>query len=134
MFFGKKNEDKDVSETVKTAEAEKAKDDEAAAGSSENISGGEKTENKADEKTDGPEKIQKEVLVAELVTKHPELVEPLMMMGMHCISCFASQMETLEEAAMVHGLNPDEVVEDLNQFLADEKSGKVSASSESMFY
>ncbi len=64
-------------------------------------------------------KIQKTVLVAELVEKHPELVEPLMMMGMHCISCFASQMETLEEAAMVHGLNPDEVVADLNDFLAD---------------
>ncbi len=64
-------------------------------------------------------KIQKTVLIAELVEKHPELVEPLMMMGMHCISCFASQMETLEEAAMVHGLNPDEVVADLNDFLAD---------------
>lgn len=68
-------------------------------------------------------KIKKDVLVSELVEKYPELVEPLMMMGMHCISCFASQMETLEEAAMVHGLNPDEVVEELNQFLADEKNG-----------
>lgn len=68
------------------------------------------------------EKIQKDVLVSVLVEKHPELVEPLMMMGMHCISCFASQMETLEEAAMVHGLNPDEVVADLNDFLADMRS------------
>lgn len=68
-------------------------------------------------------KIKKDVLVSELVEKYPELVEPLMMMGMHCISCFASQMETLEEAAMVHGLNPDEVAEELNQFLADEKNG-----------
>lgn len=93
-----------------------------------------KADEKSTDKSSEPEKIQKEVLVAELVQKHPELIEPLMMLGMHCISCFASQMETLEEAAMVHGLNPDEVVEDLNQFLADEKSGKVSASSESMFY
>lgn len=91
----------------------------------------------ASESKSEPEKIQKEILVSELVSKHPELVEPLMMMGMHCISCFASQMETLEEAAMVHGLNPDEVVEDLNQFLADGKGGMESAQSAQnggMFY
>ena len=74
--------------------------------------------NEMNEKSE-PEKLKKDVLVSVLVEKHPELVEPLMMMGMHCISCFASQMETLEEAAMVHGLNPDEVVADLNDFLAD---------------
>lgn len=85
------------------------------AGNTENAGNSESgTESKS-----GPEKIQKDVLVSVLVEKHPELVEPLMMMGMHCISCFASQMETLEEAAMVHGLNPDEVVADLNDFLAD---------------
>lgn len=76
-----------------------------------------KADEKSSDKSSEPEKIQKEVLVAELVQKHPELVEPLMMMGMHCISCFASQLETLGEAAMVHGLDPDEVVEDLNDFL-----------------
>lgn len=90
------------------------------AGSIENA---EKSESGAGaESKSEPEKIQKDVLVSVLVEKHPELVEPLMMMGMHCISCFASQMETLEEAAMVHGLNPDEVVADLNDFLADMQS------------
>lgn len=115
---------------------------EAAAGNKEPEAGGENASGGVDgakascsaESRDGIDKVSKEVLVAELVKNHPELVEPLMMMGMHCISCFASQMETLEEAAMVHGLNPDEVVEDLNQFLADEKSGRAGAASESMFY
>lgn len=61
--------------------------------------------------------LSKDMLVSQLVMDYPDLVEPLMMMGMHCISCFASQLETLGEAAMVHGLDPDEVVEDLNDFL-----------------
>ena len=61
--------------------------------------------------------LKKDMLVSDIVAKWPELVEPLMMMGMHCISCFASQMETLEEAAMVHGLNADEVIEELKEFL-----------------
>lgn len=68
------------------------------------------------------EKIKKEMLVSDIVMNHPELVDPLMQMGMHCISCYASQMETLEEAAMVHGLNPDDIVEDLNDFLTAENS------------
>ena len=66
------------------------------------------------------EKIKKDVLVSQLVAEHPELVEPMMTMGLHCISCYASQMETLEEASMVHGLNPDDVVEDLNDFLENQ--------------
>lgn len=125
MFFEKKNEDKNDSETVKTAETENTKTD-GAEGADK------KSENP--EVSNAPEKIQKEILVAELVQKHPELVEPLMMMGMHCISCFASQMETLEEAAMVHGLNPDEVTEELNQFLEDESNGKIPEAAQSIFY
>ncbi len=72
------------------------------------------------------EKIKKEMLVSDIVMNHPELVEPLMTMGMHCISCYASQMETLEEASMVHGLNPDDVVEDLNDFLSAENDSEES--------
>ena len=71
---------------------------------------------KNQEKTEKPE-LTKDMLVSTLVAFYPELTEPLMLMGMHCISCFASQMETLEEAAMVHGLNADEVIEDLKDFL-----------------
>ncbi len=76
------------------------------------------TQNTADtpQDTQKPE-LKKDMLVSTLVAFYPELTEPLMMLGMHCISCFASQMETLEEAAMVHGLNPDEVIEELKDFL-----------------
>ena len=35
-------------------------------------------------------------------------------MGMHCLGCPASQMETLEEACGVHGIDVEEVVEKLN--------------------
>ena len=38
--------------------------------------------------------------------------------GMHCIGCPASQGETLEEAAMVHGINADELEAQINDFLS----------------
>ena len=34
---------------------------------------------------------------------------------MHCIGCPASQMETLEEACEVHGIDLDEVLKKLNE-------------------
>mgnify|MGYP001696503298 CR=1 FL=1 len=42
----------------------------------------------------------------------------LMQEGMHCIGCPSAQGETLEEAAMVHGLDADLLVDQINDYLA----------------
>ena len=42
------------------------------------------------------------------------LAEVLLGFGMHCIYCPMSQMETLEEAAEVHGIDVDFLVKKLN--------------------
>ena len=39
-------------------------------------------------------------------------------MGMHCVGCPSSIGETLEEAAMVHGFDVDELVKKLNEYFA----------------
>ena len=38
-------------------------------------------------------------------------------MGMHCLGCPASRGETVEQACMVHGVDPDVLVENINEFL-----------------
>ena len=43
------------------------------------------------------------------------MAETLMAMGMHCLGCALSHGETIEEAAMVHGINPDDMLAALNQ-------------------
>ena len=45
----------------------------------------------------------------------PEKADILIEIGMHCLGCPASQMETLEEACEVHGIDVDEVVNKLNE-------------------
>ena len=50
-------------------------------------------------------KISKDMIIADLVTIDPNIVVILMRAGMHCIGCPSAQGETLEEAAMVHGLD-----------------------------
>ena len=58
--------------------------------------------------------FNKDTKIGELLEKAPEKAEILLDMGMHCLGCPASQMETLEEACMVHGIDVDELVAKLN--------------------
>ncbi len=59
-------------------------------------------------------KISKDTKIGELMNIFPESAPILMEIGMHCLGCPASQMETLEEAAMVHGIDGDLLVEKIN--------------------
>lgn len=59
-------------------------------------------------------KFSKDSKLSEIIEKAPEKVDILLEAGMHCIGCMASQFETLEEACMVHGIDVDELVAELN--------------------
>ena len=60
-------------------------------------------------------KIEKTTKIGELLEQAPEKAELLLEAGMHCLGCPASQMETLEEACEVHGIDVEEVVKKLNE-------------------
>ena len=60
-------------------------------------------------------KFDKNTRIGEILEIAPEKSEILLEIGMHCLGCPASQMETLEEACAVHGIDVNEVVEKLNK-------------------
>ena len=60
-------------------------------------------------------KFDKNTVIGELLEKAPEKAEILLNAGMHCLGCPASQMETLEEACNVHGIDVEEVLAKLNE-------------------
>ncbi|MBS3075304.1 DUF1858 domain-containing protein [Candidatus Pacearchaeota archaeon] len=60
-------------------------------------------------------KITKEMSFSEIIEKNPEAIGILMEKGMHCIGCGMATMETLEQGALMHGMNPDELVEEINK-------------------
>ncbi len=62
--------------------------------------------------------VEKNTRIGELLMMEKDVSPILLGIGMHCLGCPSSQMETIEEAAMVHGLNPDELVNQINEFLA----------------
>lgn len=59
--------------------------------------------------------ITKDTLIGELIREKPEAAETLFQFGMGCVGCPSSQMETLEEAAVVHGLDLTTLLEALNK-------------------
>lgn len=63
--------------------------------------------------------VAKETKIGELLQINAGVAPILLEIGMHCLGCPASQGESIEEAAMVHGIDPDALVEKINTFLAE---------------
>lgn len=59
--------------------------------------------------------ITKDTVIGELIRNKPESVETLMSFGMGCVGCPSSQMESLEQAALVHGLDLEALLIALNK-------------------
>ena len=62
--------------------------------------------------------VDKSMLIGQLLNLDPNIAVILMRAGMHCIGCPSSQMESIEEASMVHGLDADLLVAQINDYLA----------------
>ena len=61
--------------------------------------------------------VTKTMTIGELLQVAPQTAPVLMEVGMHCLGCPSSQMETIAEAAMVHGIDPDMLIEEIQNYL-----------------
>ena len=61
--------------------------------------------------------VTKTTQIGEVLNINPNVKEVLMGFGLHCFGCPMSQMETLEEAAAVHGVDANLLVDKVNEFL-----------------
>lgn len=62
-------------------------------------------------------KITKQTTMGEMLQYDGGIALVLMEAGMHCVGCPSSVGESLEEACMVHGMNSDEVLANINEYL-----------------
>lgn len=58
--------------------------------------------------------INKEMTIGEILRVKPEVAPILMEMGMHCLGCPSAQAESIADAAMVHGMDVDELLKKMN--------------------
>ncbi|MEE3467941.1 MAG: DUF1858 domain-containing protein [Eubacterium sp.] len=61
--------------------------------------------------------VKKDMLIGDILEMDMTIAPILMASGMHCVGCPASAGETLEEAVGVHGLDADELVSKINEFI-----------------
>ena len=62
-------------------------------------------------------KITKDMTIGEVLAINMNVAPVFFGMGMHCLGCPASQGETVEEAAWVHGIDPEIVLKELNEYI-----------------
>ena len=62
-------------------------------------------------------RVTKDTMIGALLQIDQNVAPLLLNIGMHCLGCPSSQMETIAEAAMVHGLDPDDLVVEINTFI-----------------
>ncbi len=59
--------------------------------------------------------ITKDMSITDIVEKYPETVEVFLKNGMHCFGCIAARFENIEQGAMAHGIDVDQLMKDLNK-------------------
>ncbi len=64
------------------------------------------------------QQVTKDMLIGEILMMDKGVAPILMQAGMHCVGCPSSAGETLEEASVVHGMDVDALIHDINAYLS----------------
>ncbi|MDH7576405.1 MAG: DUF1858 domain-containing protein [Bacillota bacterium] len=59
--------------------------------------------------------ITKDMTIAEVLARSPQTAQVFLSYGMHCLDCPTARGESIEEAAEAHGINVDELLNQLNR-------------------
>ena len=62
--------------------------------------------------------VTKETTIGDILDADRDTAQFFLSMGMHCLGCPSARGESIEDACMLHGVDPDEFVAELNDYLA----------------
>ena len=62
--------------------------------------------------------VTKNMTISAIIEVEKGIIPILLQSGMHCVGCPSAQAETLEEAALVHGIDADVLLTEINSYLA----------------
>ena len=58
------------------------------------------------------------MIIMDVLRLDPGTADFFFQIGMHCLGCPSASGESIEQACQVHGVDPDELVEKINSYLA----------------
>ena len=62
--------------------------------------------------------ITKDTIIGDILDIAPETAPLFLSIGMHCLGCPSSRGETVEQACIVHGVDADALLAELNKMTA----------------
>ena len=62
-------------------------------------------------------KVTKDMIIMDVLKIDMDTAKFFLDMGMHCLGCPSASGESIEDACAVHGVNPDELVKSINEYL-----------------
>lgn len=63
------------------------------------------------------QKVTKDTIIMDVLNIDRGTARLFMEIGMHCVGCPSASGESIEQACLVHGADPDELVEKINEYL-----------------
>jgi len=64
--------------------------------------------------------VNKSMSIGEVVMKWPETAGAFLEAGLYCFGCAAARYETIEQGARAHGIDPDKLIEALNEIIDEQ--------------
>lgn len=64
-------------------------------------------------------KVTKDTIIMDALRIDEGTAKFFLEIGMHCLGCPSASGESIEQACMVHGADTDELVDRINEYLAD---------------
>jgi hybrid cluster-associated redox disulfide protein len=65
--------------------------------------------------------ITKEMTIQEVVEKNPATIRVFMEHGLHCVGCAVARFENIEQGALAHGIDVDNLIKDLNSNIVEDQ-------------
>jgi len=66
--------------------------------------------------------VTKNTIIGDIMDYDEDVAPIFLEVGMHCLDCPVSRMETIEDACDVHGVDMDELIAKLNEYFAANKN------------
>jgi hybrid cluster-associated redox disulfide protein len=62
--------------------------------------------------------ITRDMTIAETLRRHPKTIAVFKRLHMECLACMGAENESIESGALMHGLEPEDLLKELNQAVA----------------
>ncbi len=63
--------------------------------------------------------VTKDSVIGDVLDAYPKTAAVFMSIGMHCLGCPASRGESIADACMVHGVDADELIREINKVISE---------------